>query len=136
MLHYKIYSNLYKDSVSLMQVSSRLSGLEGVRQASVAMATDANLDRMRDAGMAITVAAKPSDLLIALLADEAVGEQALALADELLRPAPVDTPGAVGQRPATALAMGRSVTTTPTLPSSRYPVVTLPPKHSRHCTLA
>ena len=108
MLHYKIYSNLYKDSVSLMQVSSRLSGLEGVRQASVAMATDANLDRMRDAGMAITVAAKPSDLLIALLADEAVGEQALALADELLRPAPVDdTPGAVGQRPATALAMGK-----------------------------
>ncbi|MFB2853123.1 hypothetical protein ACE1BN_21170, partial [Aeromonas veronii] len=60
MLHYKIYSNLYKDSVSLMQVSSRLSGLEGVRQASVAMATEANLDRMRDAGMAITVAAKPA----------------------------------------------------------------------------
>ncbi len=108
MLHYKIYSNLYKDSVSLMQVSSRLSGLEGVRQASVAMATDANLDRMRDAGMAISVAAKPSDLLIALLADEVVGEQALALADELLRPTPVDdTPGSVGQRPATSLAMGK-----------------------------
>lgn len=108
MLHYKIYSNLYKDSVSLMQISSRLSGLEGVRQASVAMATEANLDRMRDAGMAISVVAKPSDLLIALLADEAIGQQALALADELLRPAPVDdAPGAVGQRPATSLAMGK-----------------------------
>ncbi|WP_421190164.1 acyl-CoA synthetase FdrA [Aeromonas enteropelogenes] len=108
MLHYKIYSNLYKDSVSLMQISSRLSGLEGVRQASVAMATEANLDRMRDAGMALSVAAKPSDLLIALLADEAIGQQALALADELLRPAPVDdAPGAVGQRPATSLAMGK-----------------------------
>ncbi|WP_421178563.1 acyl-CoA synthetase FdrA [Aeromonas enteropelogenes] len=108
MLHYKIYSNLYKDSVSLMQISSRLNGLEGVHQASVAMATEANLDRMRDAGMAISVAAKPSDLLIALLTDEAIGQQALALADELLRPAPVDdAPGAVGQRPATSLAMGK-----------------------------
>lgn len=108
MLHYKIYSNLYKDSVSLMQISSRLSGLEDVRQASVAMATEANLDRMRDAGMALSVVAKPSDLLIALLADEAIGLQALALADELLRPAPVDdAPGAVGQRPATSLAMGK-----------------------------
>ncbi|PJG60662.1 acyl-CoA synthetase FdrA [Aeromonas cavernicola] len=108
MLHYKIYPNLYKDSVSLMQISARLNGLEGIIQASVAMATEANLERMRDAGMAITATAKPSDLLIALLADEDVGTLALTVADELLRPAPVDQEqGIVGKRPATSLAMGK-----------------------------
>ena len=46
-LHFKLYPNLYKDSVSLMQLSARISGLEGVEQASVAMATEANIERMR-----------------------------------------------------------------------------------------
>ncbi|MGL6175705.1 MAG: acyl-CoA synthetase FdrA, partial [Vibrionaceae bacterium] len=108
MLHYKIYPNLYKDSVSLMQVSAKLNGLSGVQQASVAMATEANLERMRDAGMNIDAAAKPSDLIIALLADEKAGEQALAVADELLRPAAMDDePGQIGKRPATSLMMGK-----------------------------
>ncbi|MGL6175863.1 MAG: acyl-CoA synthetase FdrA, partial [Vibrionaceae bacterium] len=58
--------------------------------------------------MNIDAAAKPSDLLIALLADEKAGEQALAVADELLRPAAMDDePGQIGKRPATSLMMGK-----------------------------
>ena len=64
-LHSKVFPNLYMDSVSLMQVSAKLSALPGVSQASVAMATAANIERMRDSGMAIEITAKPSDLLVA-----------------------------------------------------------------------
>ena len=78
-LHFKLYPNLYKDSVSLMQLSARVGALDGVDQASVAMATEANIERMRDAGMAVDVAARPNDLLIALIArDSESGERALA----------------------------------------------------------
>ena len=46
-LHYQCFPNLYKDSVSLMQISARLNALEGVEQASVAMATPANIAPLR-----------------------------------------------------------------------------------------
>ncbi|SQI39697.1 membrane protein FdrA [Leminorella richardii] len=106
-LHCKSYPNLYKDSVSLMQVSAKLNALEGVKQASVAMATDANIERMRDAGMAVEVSAKPNDLLIALIADQEAGHRALALADELLLSANSagDRQGIVRRSPS-SIAMG------------------------------
>ncbi|WP_058910509.1 acyl-CoA synthetase FdrA [Entomohabitans teleogrylli] len=106
-LHCKSYPNLYKDSVSLMQVSAKLNGLTGVQQASVAMATEANIERMHDAGLAVDIAARPNDLLIALLADDETGQQALALADEMLSPAaqPQSQQGAERPQPA-SIAMG------------------------------
>jgi len=39
----KIMRNYYRDSVSLMQLSFRLTELPGVVQASAVMATDSNL---------------------------------------------------------------------------------------------
>jgi hypothetical protein len=57
-LHYQCFPNLYKDSVSLMQISAKLNALDGVEQASVAMATPANIERMRDAGMDIVIDAR------------------------------------------------------------------------------
>ena len=106
-LHYQCFPNLYKDSVSLMQVSAKLNALEGVEQASVAMATAANIERMRDAGMPITLEARPNDLLIALLADDETAKQALTLAGELLSP-PATTENTEGttRRPATSIAAG------------------------------
>ncbi|BFO31785.1 MULTISPECIES: acyl-CoA synthetase FdrA [Klebsiella] len=106
-LHYHCFPNLYKDSVSLMQVSAKLNALEGVEQASVAMATAANIERMRDAGMPITLEARPNDLLIALLADDETAKQALTLAGELLSP-PAATENTEGttRRPATSIAAG------------------------------
>jgi succinyl-CoA synthetase alpha subunit len=86
-LYSRRYPNLYKDSVSLMQISARLSRTAGVAEANVAMATEANLARMREAGLAVEMAPAPGDLVIALLAeDAALAEAALAEADAMLTP--------------------------------------------------
>ena len=105
-LHYQCFPNLYKDSVSLMQVSARLNALDGVEQASVAMATPANIERMRDAGLDIPLAARPNDLLIALDADDETAAEALALAASLLSPSTVKETSAAAHRPAVSIAMG------------------------------
>ncbi len=67
----------YLDSVTLMQVSSRVATREGVRAALVAMATDLNLELAGDMGFDLPAGAGPHDLLVALDADSA---QALDLA--------------------------------------------------------
>ncbi|QFH69053.1 acyl-CoA synthetase FdrA [Enterobacter sp. E76] len=106
-LHCKSYPNLYKDSVSLMQVSAKLNAFEGVSQASVAMATDANIERMRDAGMNVEMDARPNDLLIALMADDETGAAALEMADALLRPDNSrDGQQSLEQREPTSISMG------------------------------
>ena len=123
-LHFKLYPNLYKDSVSLMQLSARTSGLEGVEQASVAMATEANIERMRDAGMAVDVAARPNDLLIALVArDSESGERALAAAGDWLKPAADtgDTGGTTRQAPPSSLAAGKEV-----MPDANLALISVP----------
>jgi FdrA protein len=86
----RVFRNLYRDSVSLMQLSAKLGALAGVRQASAIMATPGNLDLLREAGLAEgDVAAGPNDLLVALEGeDEDALEAALAATeDELMRPA-------------------------------------------------
>lgn len=106
-LHCKSYPNLYKDSVSLMQISAKLNAFDGVSQASVAMATDANIERMRDAGMNVEMDARPNDLLIALMADDETGTAALELADALLRPDNSrDGQQSLAHREPTSISMG------------------------------
>ena len=64
---HKIVANLYRDSVSLMQLSAALARMPGVEQASAVMATPANLDLLREAGlMDAKPAASPNDLLVAV----------------------------------------------------------------------
>ena len=48
----RVFRNLYRDSVSLMQLSAKIGALAGVRQASAVMATAGNLDLLRAAGLA------------------------------------------------------------------------------------
>ncbi|HUJ87687.1 MAG TPA: acyl-CoA synthetase FdrA [Burkholderiales bacterium] len=70
----RIVHNTYRDSVSLMQLSARIAGLAGVRQASVVMATEGNLALLREAGLLEgEVQASPSDLLVLAQGD---GEEA------------------------------------------------------------
>jgi succinyl-CoA synthetase alpha subunit len=65
----RVVRNLYRDSVSLMQLADAVSKLAGVERASVLMASEANLGLMRDAGLvAGAVNAGASDLLIAVRA--------------------------------------------------------------------
>ena len=61
----RVFRNLYRDSVSLMQLSAKLGALAGMRQASAIMATPGNLALLREAGLAQgEVEAGANDLLI------------------------------------------------------------------------
>ena len=71
----KIIRNFYRDSVSLMQLSSRLAKLPGMIQASAIMASEANLALLREAKLLSgPTDAGPNDLLITLesQSDEAI----------------------------------------------------------------
>ena len=73
----KVIRNFYRDSVSLMQLSSRLGKLPGMKQASVIMASEANLALLREAGLISgPVDAGPNDILVALQADSDVALRA------------------------------------------------------------
>jgi FdrA protein len=71
-LFYRVIPNVYRDSVSLMQLSSRLAEGKGIEQVAVVMATPANLDLLRAAGLLHDVPdAKPSDVLALVKAKSA-----------------------------------------------------------------
>jgi len=82
----KIVHNTYRDSVTLMQLSAKIAALAGVHEASVVMATQGNLDLLREAGLlAGEVAVSPSDMVVVLRAEsEAAAGAALAQAERLL----------------------------------------------------
>lgn len=64
----KVIPNFYRNSVALMQLSSQLAKLPGLKQASAIMASDSNLALLREAGLLTgAVTAGPNDLLIALV---------------------------------------------------------------------
>jgi FdrA protein len=75
---------VYRDSVTLMQISRTVSELAGVTSALVAMATPLNLDLLPRLGFAPLPDARPDDLLVAVQADDdAALAAALARIDEL-----------------------------------------------------
>ncbi len=83
----KTYSNFYRDSVSLMQLSAKLMTVEGIIQASVVMATQANLDLLQDANLMVEgIEVSPNDLLVVVeSADPGNTEAAFALVDSDLQ---------------------------------------------------
>lgn len=95
---HRVIRNLYRDSVSMMQLSAALRELPGVEQASAIMATAGNLDLLRAAGLlAERPEAGPNDLLIALEGESAAAlDAAFAAADAELRKTP---PAAAGGGP-------------------------------------
>lgn len=105
---HRVLPNLYRDSVTLMQLSSTLATMEGVSQAFAFMGTPANLDLLRDSGVSIEgIQAKPNDLVIAV---EASGDNAAAAAldraeEELRKEAPADETAAKPTAPR-SIAMG------------------------------
>ena len=83
-----IKTSEYHDSVSLMLVARELSKLEGVRDAAVVMATEANKSILTDAGLLTeeAKAATPNDLVIAVSAERgSAAEEALQKAEVLLK---------------------------------------------------
>ena len=82
---FKVFANLYKDSVTLMQIGAALRERDGIAQASCLMATPANLAQLPDADLAIDTPVSPSDLLVVVRGDRAACDEAIAAADALLR---------------------------------------------------
>ncbi len=81
-----IRENVYYDSVTLMLISSRVTGIPGVENAAVMMGTDQNKDLMLDSGL-ITAEDKArvtaNDMVIGVLADrEETIEKVLAAIEE------------------------------------------------------
>ena len=83
----RIKQGFYFDSVTLMRVGRELSGLPGVEEASVVMATDANKSILDMSGLLLPEFKKCSDqdLCIAVKAtDDASAKAAFAKAEEML----------------------------------------------------
>lgn len=77
----------YRDSVTLMKISSKIAELNGILQAAVVMATHSNKQLLKDLDLLTTEAqsATANDLIIAIKAkDEKSLETALSEADKLL----------------------------------------------------
>ncbi|HEY6356377.1 MAG TPA: hypothetical protein VIY30_17985, partial [Burkholderiaceae bacterium] len=82
---FKVFANLYKDSVTLMQLGAQLRERDGVAQASCLMATPANLAQLQDADLVVDTQASPSDLLVVVRGDPAACDEAIAAADAMLQ---------------------------------------------------
>ncbi|HMM93604.1 FdrA family protein [Phycicoccus sp.] len=69
-VHVELRRGAYHDSVSLMQVSRAVAGSPGVQAAQVAMATELNVDVLRQMGFDVPEGAGPNDLVVALRVDD------------------------------------------------------------------
>src|ERR1043165_7909338 len=59
------YPNLYKDSVSLMKVSTQVMAIPGIQTASVVMASASNIENLAGAGLG-SHEVRPNDLTVAV----------------------------------------------------------------------
>src|SRR3954471_9340417 len=77
--HVEVRRGAYADSVTLLQVSRTVQGVEGVAAAQVAMATALNVEVLPGRGFEVPVEATPNDMVVAVrLADGGSLEAALA----------------------------------------------------------
>jgi succinyl-CoA synthetase alpha subunit len=105
----RIFRNLYRDSVSLMQISARLAKLPGIGQAQAIMASENNLALLREAGLLTdAVEASPNDILLAVAADsDAELTAALDEAETALNEKPPSSgDGSRAREPSRSLEMG------------------------------
>jgi FdrA protein len=107
-VHHRIFTDLYKDSVSLMQLGAALRARPGIEEATCIMATPANLAQLADAGLVVDGAFAPSDLLVIVRGEVQAGADAMDAAAESLQSQ--STHGGGGDAafvlPLTSLAMG------------------------------
>lgn len=87
MLHTVIQKNNYQDSINLMLLTNNINAIEGIEQGQVMMASDANKDILKSAGLYTdeVEAAGANDMAIVIdAADESVMEDVLAEVDRFL----------------------------------------------------
>jgi FdrA protein len=103
----RILRDTYRDSVELMRVAAEVERLPGVQRAALVLATPANRDVLRSAGLIDDIAAdaRPSDLIVAVAGkDEPAAEAALARATALLTSQTQSAVGSSRDVPAATIA--------------------------------
>jgi len=82
---FRVFADLYKDSVALMQIGATLRKRPGIIEASCIMATPANLAQLQHAGLTVDVDVHPFDLLIVVRGDKPACADAIDAAHTLLQ---------------------------------------------------
>ena len=100
----RFYPSLYKDSVSLMTVSARVTSIPGIEAASVVMASATNVDNLAQAGLG-HFEVRPNDLIVAVSGSQEACDEALAVADKLLSASPGDSGEETAAAPITSIQM-------------------------------
>lgn len=72
-VHARVFANSYRDSVELMRIAAEIESIEGIERAGLVMATPANREVLRSAGLLsdAAAAAGPNDLVVAIAAGDA-----------------------------------------------------------------
>ena len=121
-----IRKNHYQDSMKLMQISQKLSALEGVKQAAAIMATEANLLMLKDAGLIekFPESAGANDLIIAVEAkSQEIGSEAIEQLETLLAPTDIGN---------TSNIIYKSLETASTsLPGANIVVISVPGEYAK-----
>jgi FdrA protein len=68
--HVELRRGAYADSVTLLQVSRAVQGVEGVAAAQVAMATTLNVEVLTEMGFEVPAEATPNDMVVAVRLDD------------------------------------------------------------------
>ena len=116
--------NLYRDSVSLMKFSEKVTALPGISQASAVMATENNISLLVAAGLLQQVVSpSPNDLLIVVegsdaAATEAALREAVTLLSQRAEPASGDGVRVVPPR---SIEMGLE-----TMPHANFALISTP----------
>jgi FdrA protein len=97
---YRVFTNLYKDSVALMQAGAALRRRPGIAEASCIMATPANIAQLEAAQLSVDADVAPSDLLVVVRGEPDACEAALDAAQALLQGSPAAAAPAEGAPPA------------------------------------
>jgi len=121
-----IRKNHYQDSMKLMQISQKLSALEGVKQAAAIMATEANLLMLKDAGLIekFPESAGANDLIIAVEAkSQEIGSEAIEQLETLLAPTDIGN---------TSNIIYKSLETASTsLPGANIAIISVPGEYAK-----
>ena len=84
-IRFRVFANLYKDSVALMQIGAALRKRPGIAEATCIMATPANLAQLQHANLRVDADVHPSDLLVVVRGEADACAEAIDAAQNLLQ---------------------------------------------------
>jgi FdrA protein len=124
----RIVRSAYRDSIALMKLSATLAEMPDIEQASLVMATPANLDLLRETGLLDgAIDARPSDVLIAARAKTG---KALAAALDLAERRLAESPVAAASGMPDAMAPRSTGMALETAPQSNLALISVPGEYA------